>query len=177
MIIIIYNKIMNQNNIVIISHCRDEIVYFYEYIDHTSLLVLVTKPASKRDYEIFNKFVVEVGCRCIELDEPDTFNPSFELSNKAKDIISNLIKYNPRMILTQAKATVESDVVSRRIYDYVSSLKTDVHYVPQFNLNKVEKKMYLIPNKYIKVYSKNDEKKEKIMQNTYMIINGIKQVS
>jgi len=176
MIIIIYNK-MSQNNIVIISHCRDEVVYFYNYIDHTTLLVLVSKPSSKRDYEIFNKFVVEVGCRCIQLDEPDTFNPSFELSNKSKEIISNLLEYKPNKIITQAKATIESDIISRRVYDHVSNLKTNIHYVPQFNLNKIEKKMYLLPKKYIKIYANNDENKEKIMQNTYMIINGIKLVS
>ena len=37
--------------------------------------------------------------------------------------------------------------------------------------------MYLLPKKYIKIYANNDENKEKIMQNTYMIINGIKLVS
>jgi hypothetical protein len=168
---------MSQNNIVIISHCRDEIVYFYDYIDNTSLLVLVSKPSSKRDYDIFNKFVVEVGCRCIELDEMDTFNPSFQLSNKTKDVITNLLEYNPRMIITQAKATMTSDIISRRVYDHVSSLKTKIHYVPQFNLNKINKQMMLLPKKYIKIYANNDETKEKIMQNTYMIINGIKQVS
>lgn len=162
-------------NIIIISHFKDEIVYFYDYIDHTTVLVLVTMPSKRKDYELFNKFVIEVGCRCIYLDEPDTFSPSFELSEKSMNILSNLVEYNPSAIITQAKATVDSDVVSRRIYDYIDSLKTGKHYFPYFDLNN---KKNILPgaNNYMKLYAGDDESKLKLMQSTYKTVVGLRKL-
>jgi hypothetical protein len=162
-------------NIIIISHFKDEVVYFYDYIDHTSLLVLVTTPAKRKDYETFNKFVIEVGCRCICLDEPDTFSTSFELSEKSMDILTNLIEYNPSAIITQAKATIDSDVVSRRIYDFIDSLNTNKHYFPYFDLNN---KKNILPgaNKFMKLYAENDPDKLKLMQTTYKTVVGLRKL-
>ena len=66
------NVSRHYDNIIILSHCRDELVFFFDYITHKTLLILITKPASEREFLILNKFVIRKGCELIILDEPDT---------------------------------------------------------------------------------------------------------
>ena len=166
---------MSKNNIIIVSHCRDEIIYFYEEIDRSSLIVLVTKPATQKDYEIFNNFIIESGCRYIQLDEIDTFDTSFELSNDTKNILLNIVTDYANKIITQAKATMDSDIVSRRIYDYISSLQLDNHYIPKYNLNN-NRNVMRGADRYMHMYSMGDENKYKMMLNTYKSVIEIKLV-
>ncbi len=164
---------MSKNNIIIVSHCRDEIIYFYEEIDRSSLIVLVTKPTSNKDYEIFNNFIIEAGCRYIQLDEIDTFDTSFELSNDTKNILLNIVTDYSNKVITQAKATLESDVVSRKIYEYIRSLQLDNHYVPYFNLNN-DKNIMKGANRYMQMYSYGDNNKYNMMLNTYNSVFNMK---
>jgi hypothetical protein len=157
---------MAKNNIIIVSHCRDEIIYFYEEIDKHSLIVLVTKPASQKDYEIFNNFIIESGCRYIQLDEIDTFDTSFELSNETKNILLNIVTDYSNKVITQAKATFDSDIVSRRIFDYINSLQLDNHYIPKYNLNN-NRNVMRGAERYMRMYSMGNEAKYNMMINTY----------
>jgi hypothetical protein len=166
---------MSKNNIIIISHCIDEIIYFYEEIDRSSLLILVTKPVSRKDFEIFNNFIIESGCRYIQLDEIDTFDVSFELSNQTKNILLNIVTDYSNKVITQAKATIDSDIVSRRIFDYINSLQLDNHYIPRFNLNN-NKKIMKGADKYMRIYSNGNEDKYNMMMNTYKSVVGFKLV-
>ncbi len=166
---------MSKNNIIIVSHCRDEIIYFYEEIDRSSLIVLVTKPSSQKDYEIFNNFIIESGCRYIQLDEIDTFDTSFELSNDTKNILLNIITDYANKVITQAKATIDSDIVSRRIYDYISSLQLDNHYIPKYNLNN-NRNIMRGADRYMRMYSMGNEDKYNMMVNTYKSVVGLKLV-
>ncbi len=166
---------MSKNNIIIVSHCRDEIIYFYEEIDRSSLIVLVTKPSSQKDYEIFNNFIIESGCRYIQLDEIDTFDTSFELSNDTKNILLNIITDYANKVITQAKATIDSDIVSRRIFDYISSLKLDNHYIPKYNLNN-NRNVMRGADRYMRMYSMGNEDKYNMMVNTYKSVVGLKLV-
>ena len=166
---------MSKNNIIIVSHCRDEIIYFYEEIDRSTLLILVTKPTSHKDAEIFNNFIIESGCRYIQLDEVDTFDTSFELSNETKNILLNIVTDYANRVITQAKATIDSDVVSRRIYDYIHSLQLDNHYIPKYDLNN-NKKIMKGADRYMQMYSIGDENKYNMMINTYKSVVGMKLV-
>jgi hypothetical protein len=166
---------MSKNNIIIVSHCRDEIIYFYEEIDRSSLIVLVTKPTSQKDYEIFNNFIIESGCRYIQLDEIDTFDISFELSNDTKNILLNIITDYANKVITQAKATIDSDIVSRRIFDYISSLQLDNHYIPKYNLNN-NRNIMRGADRYMRMYSMGNEDKYNMMVNTYKSVVGLKLV-
>jgi len=164
-----------QGNIIIISHYRDEIIYFYDYIDRNSLLVFVTIPTNQRDREIMNNFITDASVRYIQLDEIDTFNPTFELSEKNKTIIKNILEYRPNRILTQAKATIESDIVSRRVYEFIDSLHTNKHYVPKFNIN-INK---IIPKgvyRYLSLYANNNKEKLDSMLSTYNTVDGVRKV-
>jgi hypothetical protein len=166
---------MSKNNIIIVSHCRDEIIYFYEEIDRSSLIVLVTKPSSQKDYDIFNNFIIESGCRYIQLDEIDTFDTSFELSNETKNILLNIVTDYANKVITQAKATIDSDIVSRRIFDYISSLQLDNHYIPKYNLNN-NRNVMRGADRYMRMYSMGNEDKYNIMVNTYKSVVGMKLV-
>jgi hypothetical protein len=166
---------MSKNNIIIVSHCRDEIIYFYEEIDRSSLIVLVTKPVSQKDAEIFNNFIIESGCRYIQLDEIDTFDTSFELSNYTKNILLNIVTDYANKVITQAKTTIDSDIVSRRIYDYISSLQLDNHYIPKYNLNN-NRNVMRGANRYMHMYSMGNEAKYNMMLNTYKSVVEFKLV-
>jgi hypothetical protein len=165
----------NTSNVIIISHCRDEIIYFYDYIDKNSLLILVGLPTNQRDREVLNKFIAEAGTRLIQLDEVDTFNTNFELSEKSKEVIKNILSYNNIRVITQAKATVDSDIMSRRVYEYIESLKINMHYVPKYNINNNR----IIPlgvQKYLKLYANNNDKLLNSMLSTYNAVDGLKKV-
>ena len=166
---------MTKNNVIIVSHCRDETIYFYDEIDRSSLVILVTKPNSQRDFEIFNNFIIETGCRYVQLDEIDTFDITFELSTHSKEILYNIIRYNPTQVVTQAKATLDSDSVSRKVYEYVSNLQTNKHYIPKFNLN-YNKLLARGVSKYMKLYANGDKTKYDMMVNTYRSVEEMKKV-
>jgi hypothetical protein len=166
---------ITQGNIIIISHCRDEIIYFYDYIDKNSILIFVSIPSTQRDREVLNGFIAEAGARYIQLDEIETFDTSFQLSQKNKDIIKNFLEYRPSRILTQAKATMDSDVMSRRVYDFINELQTDIHYIPRYNITNKK----LIPrgvNKYLSLYANGNSDKLNAMLHTYNSVDGIRKV-
>jgi hypothetical protein len=164
------------SNLIFISHCRDEIIYFYDYIDKDSLLVLLSQPTNRRDREVLNNFILESSARFIQLDEIESFDSSFTLSERTKDIIHDLIEgYNPSRIITQAKATIDSDIMSRRLYEYIQELKVSNHFVPKFNINN-NKIIPLGVQKYLKLYSNSNKSLYNTMMSTYNSLDGIKKV-
>ena len=166
---------ITQGNIIIISHCRDEIIYFYDYIDKNSILIFVSTPSNQRDREVLNGFIAEAGVKYIQLDEIETFDTSFQLSEINKIIIKSLLEYKPIRIITQAKATLESDIISRRVFEFINELQTDIHYVPRFNITNKK----LIPrgvNKYLSLYANGNSDKLNSMLYTYNSVDGIRKV-
>lgn len=166
---------ITQGNIIIVSHCRDEIIYFYDYIDKNSIIILVSLPSNQRDREVLNGFIAEAGARYIQLDEIETFDTTFQLSERNKTIIKNLLEYKPSRIITQGRATMDSDIISRRVYDFINDLQTDIHYVPRFDITNKK----LIPrgvNKYLSLYANSNSDKLKLMLHTYNSVDGIRKV-
>jgi hypothetical protein len=163
-------------SLIIISHCRDEIIYFYENIDKNSLLVFLSSPSNKKDKEVLNSFIAESSARFIELDEIETFESDFTLSTRTKNIIKNLIEdYKPLRVITQAKATVESDIMSRKLYEYIQELNISNHYVLKYNVNN-NKIVPLGVQKYLKLYSNSNKQTFNMMMSTYNTVDGIKKV-
>jgi len=62
------------DNIIVISHCRDELVFFYDFITHRTLLILITNPSSERELYIINELVIKKGCELIILDNINSFD-------------------------------------------------------------------------------------------------------
>lgn len=163
-------------NLIFISHYRDEIIYFYDYIDKDSLLVLLSQPTNQRDREVLNNFIAECSARFIQLDQIDTFDTTFTLSIRTKNIIQNLIEeYKPSRIITQAKATADSDIISRKLYEYIEELKVQNHFIPKYNINN-NKIIPLGVQKYLKLYSNSNKTVYNMMISTYNTVDGIKKV-
>jgi hypothetical protein len=167
------------DNIIIVSHCRDELVFFYDFITHRTLLILITQPASERELFIINDLVIQKGCELIVLDNINSFDTNFQLNQKTKDVLkiySNYYGYEK--FITQAKTTIQSDAVSRAVYDFVSSLQLDNHYIPEYN--KTNKKITAEFNKYALKYAKvylikQSHIKNRILmfQNTYLSVSNL----
>ncbi len=164
---------MDEKNLIIVSHCKDEVVYFYDKINHNSIVVLVSNPQSQFEREVFHRFIIDIGCRCIELNEYETFDINFQLSQHSKDVLSDLINIGPVKIYTQAKATLESDVISRRVFDYIHSLNLNNHLVPIYNL-QAGTKITHVQDRYLKAYSNGNSAKLNLMRNTVTTISGFK---
>jgi hypothetical protein len=163
-------------NLIIISHCRDEVIYFYDYIDKDSLLVFLSPPSNQKDKEILNNFITESGTRFIQLEEIEMFDSTFTLSSRTKSIIKDLIdNYKPSRVITQAKATIDSDIMSRRLYEYIQELNISTHYVPKYNINN-NKLIPLGVQKYLKLYSNSNKVTLNTMISTYNTVDGIKKV-
>jgi len=169
------------DNIIILSHCRDELVFFFDYITHRTLLILVTKPASIREFLIINKFVVRKGCEFVIFDEPDTFDVGFTLSEKTKAVLNYYAHYPSfNKYITQVKTTPESDIVSNQIFSYVKMLHLDNHYVLTYDKNNKKDIPELLTEYgelYAKVYvTERDKINNKLLMfyNTYRSVNGIK---
>jgi len=184
------NVSRHYDNIIIISHCRDELVFFLDFITHRTLLVLVTKPSSSQEFQIINNFIIKKGCELVILEEPDTFNITFKLSDKTKSIIKLFCEYKSyNKLITQDRTTVESDVVSREVFDFVHSLKLNnkqlikKHYVPEYDVkNKkvIPQGFYNSAVKYAQVYLNTDKEinnRVNMMMNTYSSVTGLKLIN
>ena len=171
------------DNIIILSHCRDELVFFYDFITHKSLLILVTKPSSEREFFIINKFVIRKGCELIILDEPDTFTTMDTLSEKTKAILNYYSHYpSYNKFITQVKTTPESDIVSNLIFTYIRSLYLKNHFILKYDKNN-KKDIPELFTEYAQLYSKvytvntDDINKKMLMfYNTYRSVTGITKV-
>jgi hypothetical protein len=171
------------DNIIILSHCRDELVFFYDFITHRTLLILVTKPASEREFFIINKFIIRKGCELVILDEPNTFNTMFTLSEKTKAILNYYSHYPSfNKLITQVKTTPESDIVSNKVFTYIRSLYLNNHYVLTYDKNN-KKEIPELFTEYAQLYSKvytinSDEINKKMLMfyNSYRSVTGITKV-
>ena len=171
------------DNIIIVSHCRDELVFFYDFITHRTLLILITKPSSEREHYLINKFVIMKGCELIILDEPNTFNYTFKLSSKTMSILNyyaNYLSYD--RLITQVYATPESDIVSNQVFIFIKSLKLNNHYTPTYDKNNKKNIPEIFSNiaiLYAKTYLDNKEdinKKTLMFFNTYRSVTGITKI-
>ena len=168
------------DNIIIVSHCRDELVFFYDFITHRTLLILVTKPASEKEFFLINKFVIKKGCELVILNEPDTFNVNFNLSPTTKQILERYANYpSYDKLITQVKATPESDIISNKIFTFIKSLKLDNHYVPTYdtkNKKNIPELFVTHAKLYAKVYNSDEDaidKKLLMFYNTYRSVGAL----
>ena len=129
---------------------------------------------------IINELVIKKGCELIVLDNINSFDINFQLSEKTKEILHTYSTYyGYEKFITQARTTIISDAISRAVYDYVSSLKLKNHYIPEYKkTNKIittEFNKYAL--KYAKVYFVEEEhikNKLRMFQNTYLSVGNLR---
>lgn len=167
------------DNIIIAAHALDILIFFYDFITARSLVVLCSKPKSKLDFDSLNSFIVNKGTELIVLDDLDTYEPSYVISDRTKLFINSIIEYKADKIITQVRATVDSDKIARDIYDYCVKLNIKNHY--KINItnttNTTNKKD--IPKLFLNIannFTKNNTERVNYLANIYSYVNGLEKI-
>lgn len=174
-------SIRSYDNIIIAAHALDVLIFFYDYITYRSLVVICTKPKSKNDFNSINTFIIKSGCEMMVLDDIDTYLPSYVLSDRTKQILNSITKYKATKIITQVRATIDSDKIARDIYDYCTQLKLANHYViiiDKTNEKNIRSKKY-IPKLFLDIannFTSNNSERVTYLKNIYSFVNGLEKI-
>ena len=163
------------DNIIIAAHALDILIFFYDFITSRSLVVLCSKPKSKLDFDSLNSLIVNKGTELIVLDDLDTYESSYVISNRTKFFISSISEYKADKIITQVRATVDSDKIARDIYDYCVKLNMKNHYI--IKLDKTNKKQ--IPRLFFDIannFTKNNMERVNYLANIYSYVNDLEKI-
>ena len=170
----LFNLTRKYDSIILLGHCKDELVFFYDYLSHQSLVVLISQPSSSQEDELFKLIMIHKGCDYIILSEIDTFNPNFVLSEYTKMEINNLLEIRYNKLITQTAIVPESDPITDKIYKYIKSLNLSKHQtlqITEVDPLKVIPPSFLAYSKlYIKIYIQNKaEQQNRLLMytNTY----------
>jgi hypothetical protein len=162
-------------NIIIAAHALDVLIFFYDFITSRSLVVLCSKPKSKLDFDSLNTLIVNKGSELIILDDIDTYSPLYVLSNRTKYFLNSIIEYKSDRIITQVRATKESDKIARDIYDYCLKLNLKNHY--NIQIDKMNKKN--IPKLFLDIannFTTNNLTRVNYLANIYSYVNGLEKI-
>jgi hypothetical protein len=169
------------DSIILLGHCKDELVFFYDYLSHDSLVILVSKPSSSQENELFKLIMIHKGCDYIILTEIDTFDPNFTLNPYTQSQLNNLSQIKYKKLITQCAIIPESDPITNQIYQYILNLHLPNHYTLQIsdvNPQKIIPPSFLAYSKlYIKIYIHNvslQEERLVMYANTYRSVNSTK---
>ena len=163
------------DNIIIAAHALDVLIFFYDFITSRSLVVVCSKPKSKLDFDSLNSLIVNKGTELIILDDIDTYSPLYVLSNRTKIFINSISEYKSDRIITQVRATSDSDKIARDIYDYCVKLNIKNHYI--IKLDKNNKKE--IPRLFLDIannFTKNNMDRVNYLSNIYSYVNGLEKI-
>lgn len=163
------------DNIIIAAHALDILIFFYDFITSRSLVILCSKPKSKLDFDSLNSFIINKGAELVVLDDIDTFNSLYVLSDRTKSFISSISEYKSDKIITQVRATSESDKIARDIYDYCVKLNIKNHYIIKFDKNNKKD----ITRLFIDIannFTQNNMERVNYLANIYSYVNGIEKI-
>ena len=163
------------DNIIIAAHALDVLIFFYDFITSRSLVIVCSKPKSKLDFDSLNSLIVNKGTELIVLDDIDTYSPLYVLSDRTKFFINSIIEYKSYRIITQVRATTDSDKIARDIYDYCVKLNIKNHYT--IKLDKNNKKG--IPRLFLDIannFTKNNMDRVNYLSNIYSYVNGLEKI-
>ena len=163
------------DNIIIAAHALDVLIFFYDFITSRSLVVVCSKPKSKLDFDSLNSLIVNKGTELIILDDIDTYSPLYVLSDRTKFFINSISEYKSDRIITQVRATTDSDKIARDIYDYCVKLNIKNHYT--IKLDKNNKKG--IPRLFLDIannFTKNNMDRVNYLSNIYNTVNGLEKI-
>lgn len=163
------------DNIIIAAHALDVLIFFYDFITPRSLVVVCSKPKAKNDFNLLNTLIIKKGSELIILDDIDTYNPSYVISNRTKYFLNSIIEYKADKIITQVRATTDSDKIARDIYDYCVKLAIKNHYT--IKLDKNNKKG--IPRLFLdiaNIFTQNNSERVNYLANIYSYVNGLEKI-
>jgi hypothetical protein len=163
------------DNIIIVAHALDVLIFFYDFITSRSLIILCSKPKSKLDFDSLNSLIVNKGSELIILDDIDTYSPLYVLSSRTKFFLNSICEYSSDKIITQVRATVDSDKIARDIYDYFIKINIKNHYTIKLDKNnkkKIPRLFYDIANNF----TKNNMDRVNYLSNIYSYVNGLEKI-
>lgn len=133
---------MDNKNLIIIAHVRDETIYFYNELGPNTTIVLLSQPQCYLLKKIFLDFMNDIGTTVIDLRETETFDSEYKLSHRSMEIIGKLLAQNKfEKIITHPKYEKNNDPQNRELYEFVSDaikkLGTGNHHT--YNKNKKNK--------------------------------------
>jgi hypothetical protein len=168
-------SVRGYENIIIAAHALDVLIFFYDFITPRSLVVVCSKPKAKNDFNLLNTLIIKKGSELIILDDIDTYSPLYVLSNRTKFFLNSIIEYKANKIITQVRATADSDKLARDIYDYCIKLELKNHYIIKFNKdnNKIIPRLFLdIAN----IFTQNNIERQGYLTNIYNTVNGLEKI-
>lgn len=179
---------LSNNKLIIIARVREESVYFFDVIDRNTTIILLAEPECYRLKHIFLEFVTGIGASVIDLREKETFDASYTISKRSKEIIQSIIMDNNySQIITHPAYKREDDSQNREIFDYVKHLVnvkgTNNHYTYVRNTNTNNTKPKLSNDTYRDKFKNNlfnlycriasdDEKLDTKMYENYQMISS-----
>jgi len=162
--IVMYNIIMaglSNQYLIIIAHATEESKYFLEQLmNRAATIILLTKIDNPNIHTIFHELCIKLNISVIALDEENNYNNNYVLSNRTKEIISNIIKKNKfEKILTLEN----EDIQNKKLFDFVYKMKLNNHYTYGLNKNKNKNnKKYSLFDKIMNLYQTKTDKYEEI---------------
>ena len=85
---------MSNKYLVIIAHVRDETLFFYDYLGPLTTVILLTKPKCYAVMKIFLDLLNDLGSEVICLDENESKDKNYRMSQRSANIINSIIKSN-----------------------------------------------------------------------------------
>ena len=158
----------NKKKLVIVSFIIEELLYFFDWIDFNTTLIVVSKPPNDQLENLFIEYCSKAECTTIYINEDYTKNAS--LSNRTQKIITGIITdgfYD--MIITHPDSN--NLLINKNINKLIKELMIDSHYTYQINnslnnnspVKKLRDYQIYYMNKYahvlsIKIKSCNNDK-------------------
>lgn len=180
---------MSNKRLIIIARVSEETIYFYDSLDRNTTIILLSEPDCYAIKYMFLELMADLGVTVVDLQERETFDPSYTLSLKSIKIISTLIKDNTyEQIITHPKYNRINDPQNRALYDLVIQLlrenRLNNHYT--YNMlkcissNKLPCKAKItVFDLYCRLGNKNnklDEKQFLAYVNTSAKIDGLRRI-
>jgi hypothetical protein len=162
-------------NIIIAAHALDVLIFFYDFITPRSLVILCSRPKTKNELNSLNTLIIKKGTELIILDDLDTYIPEYVLSDRTKYFLNTIIEYKSDKIITQVRATIDSDKIARDIYDYCIKLGLKNHHVIKFD--KYNKK--IISRLFIDMannFTQNNIERQNYLTSIYGTVNGLEKI-
>lgn len=181
---------LSNKKLLVIARVREESVYFYDQLAPTTTVILLAEPACYALKRIFLEIINDIGATVIDIREKETFDPSYEMSQRSKKIITTLLHNESYdQIITHPRYSRENDPQNRAIFDLISAnvkdLGTNNHYtynkIGQYGTPQLPCKVKMgIFEIYCALITENNEIDDSVLQNYIDIssnISGIRKIT
>lgn len=117
---------LSNKNLIIIAKVTDETIYFYNYLDYMTTVILVTNPSCSDAEKAFVYLMCDKNCTLIKLNEPETTS---NLSAESILVITTILKdCNFERIMTLNETDGFNNPLNKQIYGIVHDFLPKKHF-------------------------------------------------